>query len=289
MHEIRSRTLNANGLTFSIDEAGDGDTLAVLLHGFPESKESWHKQLPHLASLGWHVVAPNMRGYGETTRPKELDAYRIEHLVADVAAIFASFPARRKILIAHDWGGVIAWQVALRKAVALDGLVILNAPHPAVFDRVLRKGWRQKLRSWYVLFFQLPWLPERSLTANDGAALVRALSGQSPQFDPALMQTLRSNVTQPGAATAMINYYRANIRGLSDTSAMSGQIDVPTLMVWGENDVALDIALTHGNDEFVGDFLLKLVAGASHWVQQDAPDAVNAHIAEWGRQKGLCA
>lgn len=287
MTQITSRRLEANGLTFSIDEAGDGDTLAVLLHGFPESKESWHKQLPYLADLGWHVVAPNMRGYGETTRPEELEAYRIEHLVADVAAIFASFPARRKILIAHDWGGVIAWQVALRKAVPLDGLVILNAPHPAIFDRVLRHGWRQKFRSWYVLFFQLPWLPERSLTANDGAALVRALSGQSPQFDPALMQTLRRNVTQPGAATAMINYYRANISGLSDTSAVSGQIDVPTLMVWGENDVALDIALTEGNEAFVRDFVLKRVAGASHWVQQDAPHQVNVLIADWAREKGL--
>src|SRR4051812_11425604 len=178
MAEIQTRRVRANGLTFTIDEAGGGDKVALLLHGFPESRAAWRAQLPYLAQLGWRAVACDLRGYGDTDRPSRKTDYRIGHLVDDVVALFEVLGASHRLLIGHDWGGVIAWQTALRP-VALDGLVILNAPHPAIFRRVLRRNWRQKLRSWYVLFFQLPWLPETYLTGNNGQGLVQTLRRQT--------------------------------------------------------------------------------------------------------------
>ena len=194
--------------------------------------------------------------------------------------------ARRRILIGHDWGGVISWQVALRRAVPLDGLVILNAPHPVVFDRVLRAGLKQRLRSWYVLFFMLPRLPEWQMAGGGGRGLVRALSGTAKHLDPDLLEIFRRNIIQPGAATAMINYYRANATRLTNFDA-ARVLETPTLMLWGADDFALDIALTEGNEAFVSDFTLKRLEGASHWVHLDAPEEISAGIADWARARGL--
>ncbi len=287
MAEIRSRHIEANGLSFAIDEAGNGDTVALLLHGFPEARAAWRRQLPVLADAGWHVVAPDLRGYGETSRPEAQEAYRIAHLVDDVAALFDAFSPKTRILMAHDWGGVIAWQVAIRKRAALDGLIILNAPHPAVFEQVLWNSWRQKLRSWYVAFFQIPWLPERQLTSDGGKALTRILARQSSNFSPELLELYRHNIVQPGAATAMINYYRANAKGLSRNNEVAEKISTPTLMIWGDNDAALDIELTRGNEAYVSDFTLTRLLGVSHWVQEDAPNQVNQLVLKWARDKGL--
>jgi pimeloyl-ACP methyl ester carboxylesterase len=287
MISIRSRHLAANGISFALDEAGEGDDVALLLHGCPEARAAWRHQLASLADLGWHAVAPDLRGYGETSRPDAKDAYRLEHLIDDVAALFEGLGARRKVLIGHDWGGVIAWQVAIRQRVALDGLVILNAPHPAVFDRVLKRGWRQKLRSWYILLFLLPWLPEKVLTSNDGRNLVRGLSRQMRVPAPDLLEIYRHNVVQRGAATAMLNYYRANALSLGADGGADGKIATPTLMIWGDDDLYLDVALTQDNEDFVKDFTLKRLPKVSHWVQQDASDEVNLLIAEWASAKGL--
>lgn len=283
---ITGRTLEANGLTFAIDEAGQGDTTALLLHGFPESKESWLRQLPALAELGWHVAAPDLRGYGGTSRPKRRSDYRIDHLIDDVGGLFDRLGGKRRILIGHDWGGVIAWATALSGRVPLDGLVILNAPHPAVFARVLKSSWEQRARSWYVLFFQLPFLPELQLTAGGGRALAAMFKRQSPNMPQAFLDAVQKNVAQPGAATAMINYYRANMARLGAAPVVP-PLTTPTLMIWGENDIALSLSLTEGNEAWVKDFTLKRIPGASHWVQQDAPEAVNATIAEWARSKRL--
>jgi pimeloyl-ACP methyl ester carboxylesterase len=277
MTEIRSRKLAANGLEFAIDEAGEGDDVALFLHGFPEARATWRRQLPHLAGLGWRAVAPDLRGYGESSRPRARADYHIDRLVEDVEALFQALGARRRLLVGHDWGGVIAWQAALSGKVALDGLVILNAPHPTVFQRVLNGGWRQRLRSWYVAFFLLPRLPEWQLTTGHGRALDKALEGVPAE----LIELYKDNICQPGAATAMINYYRANALELSAQAPPTRKLATPTLMIWGEGDVALDVALTEGNEAFVSDFTLMRLPGVSHWVQQEAPEQVNAAITVW--------
>jgi pimeloyl-ACP methyl ester carboxylesterase len=282
--DIETCALAANGLTFAVDSAGDGDNVALLLHGFPECRQSWRRQLPALARLGWRAVAPDMRGYGESSRPEGVEAYRIEALVADVAALFEALGARRRILIGHDWGGAIAWATAL-SGIPLDGLVILNAPHPARFAEALRT-WDQRRRSWYMAFFQLPWLPEALLTRGQGRPLMRDLARQSANFPPELLEQMRRNIVAPGAATAMLNYYRANVRRIAH-AAPAKRIEVPTLLIWGEEDVYLSPQLASGLEPYVADLTVRRLPAVSHWVQQDAPDAVNSLIAEWARREGL--
>jgi pimeloyl-ACP methyl ester carboxylesterase len=248
MDTIRTRHVSSNGLSFALDEAGEGDTVALLLHGFPECRATWREQLPALAQLGWRVVAPDLRGYGGTSRPRARKAYAIPQLVEDVEAVFEVLGARRRILLGHDWGGVIAWQVALRGRAGLDGLIILNAPHPAVFRRAARTM-EQRLRSWYVLFFLLPLLPELHLTARRGVRLVKILRSASPGFREELLEILRRNVVQPGAATAMLDYYRANALALASSAWSEPEpLSTPTLMIWGAKDPALSLRLTQGNE-----------------------------------------
>jgi len=282
---IATRTLSANGLTFTADCAGEGDSVALLLHGFPESRASWRAQLPALAELGWRAVAPDLRGYGDSARPKGNAAYRIERLAEDVAALFGALGARRRILIAHDWGGVIAWQAALTGQ-PLDGLVILNAPHPARFRQVLRT-WDQRRRSWYIAFFLLPLLPEWLLTRDEGGALVRDLKRQCPRMPDDALEALRRNLLAPGAATAMLAYYRANALRQNRAAPGAAIVECPTLLLWGEDDPYLSPALAESNGRFVRDLTVRRLPGASHWAQQDAPAEVNRLIAEWARARGL--
>lgn len=283
--EIETRSLAAKGLTFAADCAGEGDTVALLLHGFPECRQSWRAQLPALAALGWRAVAPDLRGYGTSSRPEGKEAYRIERLVEDVAALFEALGARRRILIGHDWGGAIAWSTALQ-GVPLDGLVILNAPHPARFRQAL-KTWDQRRRSWYMAFFQLPWLPEFLLTRGGGRPLMRDLKRQSPNWPDELLETMRRNIVTPGVATAMLAYYRANMRRLAADGGKTPTIECPTLLIWGEDDLYLSPTLASGNEAFVANLTVRRLPGVSHWVQQDAPDRINGEIGEWARGHAL--
>jgi pimeloyl-ACP methyl ester carboxylesterase len=287
MTEIRARTIEANGLTFAIDEAGEGDRVALLLHGFPESRRCWRHQLPALAALGWRAVAPDMRGYGGSSRPEAREAYRMEHLVEDAAALFDALGARQRLLIGHDWGGMVAWAFAIRRARPLDGLVLLNAPYPSVYAKAVRH-WRQRLRSWYILFFQLPWLPERLFGANRAKRLARAIArsaGRPETFPRGIMEHYRDNASQPGALTAMINYYRANFNVRALTRGPG--VEAPTLLLWGEKDTALGPELVQPTVAYVPDLAIQRFPEVSHWLPEEAPAEVNAAIAEWLRELGL--
>lgn len=285
---ITTRSIAANGLTFATDACGQGPDIALCLHGFPESRFSWRYQLPVLAAAGWHAVAPDLRGYGGSSRPGRQADYHVDHLVADVAGLFDALGARRRLLVAHDWGALIAWFFALRRVQPLDGLVIMNVPHPRVFRDVLRSSRVQKRKSWYAAFFQLPVLPELLLGARGAAAIGKAFTDMAvdkAMFPPEVTQVYQGNARQPGALTAMINYYRANVTAI--TREPAPMIEVPTLMIWGEADTALDISLTEGYAPLVRDFELVRLPGVSHWVQQEAPDKVNAALGAWlGRKLG---
>jgi epoxide hydrolase 4 len=289
MTEIRIRTIEANGLRFLVDEAGEGDSVALLLHGFPQSRRCWRHQLPSLAALGWRAVAPDMRGYGGSGRPEDEAAYRIEHLVADAAGLFDALGARRRLLIGHDWGGVVAWAFAIRQALPLDGLVIVNAPHPAVFRRAIRTGWRQRLRSWYIAWFQLPWLPEQMLAADHAALIGRTLekSALPGTFPPEILAHYRANAAAPGAMTAMLSYYRANASPLVREATEDHTVATPTLLVWGEQDNALGPELVAPTADYVPDLTIRRLPGASHWVPEEAPEEVNAALAAWLRERAL--
>lgn len=285
-HPIQHEFLEAGEIRFHLATCGAGERLALCLHGFPESSYSWRHQIPLLAELGYRVWAPDLRGYGETTRPPRQQDYAIETLMADVAALVDASGSRAVTLIAHDWGAVIAWYFAMRRIRPLERLVILNAPHPAAAADAFRT-WKQLRRSWYAFFFQLPWLPELLLRAGDYRAIgegMRRTSVHPERFPDAALAVFRKAAANPGALTGMLNYYRAFLRGggaLRQGRLGNAVIDTPTLMLWGEHDVALTLETTEGTDRYVSDLTFRLLPDASHWVQQDDPDTVNRMLRAW--------
>ncbi len=279
---ITNRWVEANGLRFEVAEAGSGDRLALLLHGWPELNFSWRHQMPLLAAMGYRVWAPNQRGYGASSRPEGVAAYSVDNLVADAAALIDESGASEVTLIGHDWGAAVAWFFAIRQARPLAKLVILNVPHPACMAREL-KTWKQLSKSWYIFFFQIPRLPEWLLTRDDAAAIRRAFKGSAvnkARFPRADLEVYAKSAQRPGAMTAMLNWYRAAFRG-GVVKADYPVIETPTLLIWGEQDVALDIATLDGTDRFVRDLTVRRLPDASHWVQQDVPDEVNGILEGW--------
>ncbi|MEZ5570919.1 MAG: alpha/beta hydrolase [Halioglobus sp.] len=279
---IRCEFVQANGLVFEVDKCGVGDTLALCLHGFPELNYSWRYQLPVLAELGYEAWAPNLRGYGASSRPERVEDYDIDALMQDVAALIDASGKSSVVLIAHDWGAIIAWQFAIERKRPLEKLIICNVPHPGPFQKALRTSLSQMMKSWYVLFFQIPRLPEFLLGLRGArriAELIRRSAVDQSNFTQEVLSVYRQNANQPGALSAMINYYRALFRGRKKVAARGMlTIEVPTLMIWGEEDVALTKATTYGTDHYVSDFTIRYLPRVSHWVQQEAPQQVNAMI-----------
>ena len=283
---LRHEFVEANGLRFHVAACGDGDRLALCLHGFPECWYSWRYQLPLLWGLGYRVWAPDLRGYGETDRPPHARDYAIESLMADVAALIDASGARSTLLVGHDWGGIIAWYFAMRRLRRLERLVVMNLPHPGAAGPAFRT-WRQWRRSWYGLFFQIPWLPETLLGARGGRAIgemFRRHCANPDRFPAEVTSVYREAAARPGALKAMVDYYRAFLRGggLARQRELGfPMIETPTLLIWGEEDVALGKETTFGTEAFVRDLTLRTLPGVSHWVQQDAPDTVNAMLEAW--------
>lgn len=266
-----------NGIRLHYVEAGTGP-LVVLLHGFPEFWYSWRHQLPALAGAGFRALAPDLRGYNESAKPAGIASYAIDPLTQDVAELIHAVGAERATIVGHDWGGGIAWAFAMRFPTLVDRLVILNAPHPALFFRELRTP-AQLARSWYIFFFQLPWLPEWALRRRNFAGLERALRSDPVRpgtFTEEDIRAFKEAWAQPGALTAGINYYRAMKRhGIRSLRSELRPIDVPTLVIWGERDRYLGIRLLDGLGDWVTRLRIERLPNASHWVQNDAAERVN--------------
>lgn len=279
---ITTEFVEANGLRFEVDKCGDGDTLALCLHGFPELAFSWRYQLPMLADAGYTAWAPNLRGYGASSRPLGVENYHIDKLMDDVAGLIDASGKTSVVLIAHDWGAIIAWQFAIERRRSLRKLVICNVPYPSLLEKALRSRFAQIRKSWYVLFFQIPCLPEFLLGLRGARAIgemLRRSSSNPAMFPPEVTEVYQRNARQPGALTAMLNYYRALLRYRKSVARRGTPvIEVPTLMIWGEDDVALTKASTYGTGQYVRDFRIRYLPRVSHWVQQEAPEQVNAMI-----------
>ncbi len=278
---VEHRSETVNGTTLHWVEAGDGP-LVVLLHGFPEFWYSWRHQIPVLADAGYRVVAPDLRGYNESAKPPGYGAYLTGPLTQDVVALIAACDAPRATVVGHDWGGVIAWTLASRRPEVVERLVILNAPHPAVYLRRIRTP-AQMLRSSYVALFQPPLLPEMVLRARDFAVLKAMLRGgaESPAaFTDADLDRYAEAFAKPGALTAMLAYYRAMGRRILAAARHAGAtsdrraVSVPTLVIWGRNDPVLGLDTADPGD-FVPDRRVVVVDDASHFVHADAPERVN--------------
>ena len=261
---------------------------AVLLHGFPEFSYSWRHQLPALAAAGMRAIAPDLRGYGRSPKPQRVNDYRIERVAADVVELIRRECGGRAHVVGHDWGGVIAWWVAMHHPDMVGRLVVLNAPHPAAYLRDLSRT-SQLLRSWYVLFFQLPWLPELFIRLDDFAALRRLF-----RTDPARPFT-RHDIDEYLMAfssrqslTAAIHYYRAAFRaGVGGIARWVRPVLAPTLVMWGERDWYLVPSLATGLDEWLADLRVERFPRASHWLQHDEPERVNELLVEFLGAQGM--
>lgn len=282
-------SIAANGLRFHALAAGPADgPLVVLLHGFPEAAHGWRRQIGPLAAAGYRVVAPDQRGIGLSSKPEGVASYRVHLLAADIVAIVRALGRERAQVVGHDWGGAVAWTLAMRHADVFERAAILDAPHPVAFLARLRRHPSQMLRSWYMAFFQLPRLPEAVLRADGFGRLAKALvaSSRPGTFTPADLDAYRAAWAQPGALTGMLNWYRALRLGSAGSGASrgDGRVRIPVRVLWGDRDQALEPALAEASLAWCDAGEVFHFPAATHWLQHEEPDAVNARLLEFLRR-----
>jgi pimeloyl-ACP methyl ester carboxylesterase len=276
----RDAWFDVNGVRlYALESGPSGGPLAILLHGFPESSGAWHAQAPALAAAGFHVVAPDQRGYARSSKPRGARAYVLDTLAADVVALADACGARTFSLAGHDWGGVVAWWVGLHHPERVERLAVLNAPHPVAFAQHIRRSPTQLARSWYMFAFQLPGLPERLLASDDARPAFRALvdSSRPGTFDEDDAVRYREAWSQPGAWTGMVNWYRAAFRHPSRLR-VPPRLRVPTLILWGDRDRFLGPGLADDSVGFCDDGRLVRFPQATHWIQHEEAARVSQEL-----------
>jgi pimeloyl-ACP methyl ester carboxylesterase len=279
---------DVNGVRLHYVSAGKGK-LILFVHGFPEFWYGWKNQLTEFGQ-DYQAVAPDLRGYNLSSKPAPVDQYQTGYIVEDVYALVKCLGYRRFFLVGHDWGGVIAWILASRYPRSVERLIIINAPHPAVFARELRENPAQQQASQYMAMFRNP-QAEQFLSANDYAGLVDSVLGEGLRQGYFTEEDRHSYVaawSQPGALTGGLNYYRAAALGPSlrettqeEHKLPDGRIDVPTLVIWGEKDRYLLTGNLDGLDQFVPNLAVKRIPDASHWVVHEKPTLVNSYIRDF--------
>ena len=288
--KLKDEYATINGLKLHYVATGKGP-LILFLHGFPEFWYEWKNQL---AEFGKNhlAVAPDMRGYNLSAKPESLDQYQMNLLIEDVRALAAHLGHKKFILVGHDWGGAVAWAYAAAHPETLDKLVIINAPHPGVFARLLREDPVQQQASQYMLMFRSP-QAEQMLSANDHAMLVNIVLGaglKSGAFTEQDKKAYLAAWSQPGALTGGLNYYRAMEvgppppgGGPASTAKFPAKLDIktPTLVIWGEKDTALTTHNLEGLDQFVPTLTIKRIPDGTHWVIHEKPAEVNGYIREF--------
>jgi epoxide hydrolase 4 len=269
-----------NGIDLHYVTQGEGP-LMLMLHGFPEFWYSWRYQIPEFAK-DFKVVALDLRGYNESDKPKDQSAYVMDEFIKDIEGVIKGLGYEKCVLVGHDWGGAIAWCFTYAHPEMVEKLIVLNIPHPAKFSEGLRTP-QQLLRSSYMFFFQIPGIPELALQAGDYQFIENAFVGMAVDktaFTKPDIEAYKNAAAKRGALTAMLNYYR-NIFQQKILNPDWGVLEVPTLMIWGENDTALGKELTYGTEAYVKNFQLKYIPRCSHWVQQEQPDLVNQYMREF--------
>lgn len=291
---LNGEYIEINGLKIHYVKSGTEGKTILFLHGFPEFWYMWHKQLEEFGR-DHTAIAMDMRGFNLSDKPPNVDDYKTSHLVSDIKAMLERFsPGRKAILVAHDWGGAVAWAFALTHPELLEKLIIINSPHPAVFLRELRNNPEQQKASAYMLMFRKS-EAEALLSANNYAGLAKAVFDSSTRPEAYTDDDRRAYLAawaQPGALTGGLNYYRASKIGppspvdpqlgaVTFADASSFVVKVPTLVVWGEMDRALLTGCLDGLEQFVPDLTLKRVPDGSHWVVHEKPELVNNYIRQF--------
>lgn len=280
----KHKFVHVNGLRMHYVFAGQGLPV-ILLHGFPQYWYAWRHQISPLAEH-FTVIAPDLRGYGRTDKPENIKDYSLPLVAKDIVELIHSLGYEKAHIVGHDWGGGVGWQLALEYPEVVDRLVVLNCPHPAAFRKALKTNRRQLFKSWYMFFFQIPYVPELIFKMFDTTLLKAALKGSSLRkntFTDHDLQQYLSALRKPGAFTAAINYYRASFRNkLSKNKTMKHRkITAPTQLIWGESDSVLGKELTYKMEPFFSNhFEIHYIPQCSHWVNEEQPDLVNQLLIE---------
>ena len=282
---VRHGYAQVGGVRLHYAERGEGDELIILLHGFPECWYSWRHQL---AALGerYHVVAPDMRGYNLSDKPPRVEDYRMDKLIDDVTGLIRHFGKQRAVVVGHDWGAGVAWGVALKHPEYVSRLVAMQVPPPAAWRANMTL--KQALRSWYMLFFQLPILPEWLISLNDFASVERSFKGapgNKGAFTDTDIAVYKKALREPNALTSGINYYRANFTTLffkqkgESEELRDDRVRVPTLLIYGEQDSYIVPETLKDVNRFVdAPYREARFKNYGHWIQNEAPAEVNAEL-----------
>lgn len=277
---LEFRYVTVNGLQLHIVQAGPADgELVILLHGFPEFWYGWKDQIAPLVAAGYRVIVPDQRGYNRSAKPPGAGVYRLDRLAGDVIGLIDMAGRDQAVVIGHDWGAAVAWWTALAHPSRVKKLGILNVPHPHVMTKTVFRNPAQMLKSWYIAFFQLPWLPERAIRANDYQSGIQSLvnSSRPGTFTDADIAAYKEAWSQPRALTAMINWYRALSynRRFSETDA---RVHCPTLILWGEQDKFLSKEMAPASAAMCDDVRLVMLPDATHWLHHEFPERISAEI-----------
>ena len=278
--ELEHTYINTNGIRLHVVQAGPkSGTPVLLLHGFPEFWYGWRKQIPALVGAGCRVIVPDQRGYNLSDKPKGISAYCTETLAEDIVGLIQALDYQKVNLVGHDWGAVVSWMVGIKYPERLHRLAIINVPHPAVMRRFLQRDFEQMRRSLYAAFFQLPWLPETLLRLGNWRLTARGMrrSAKYNAFTNQDIEKYKEAWSQPGAMTAMLNWYRAAARSQVEiTDGM--RVPVRTLILWGVKDSALSRRMARPSLDYCDDGNLVFFPDATHWVQHEEAEEINRQL-----------
>lgn len=285
---LEARFVVVNGIRLQVREAGPaGGPPVILLHGFPEFSFSWRKQAPVLAAAGYRVCVPDQRGYHLSDRPPRVRDYTIDRLGGDLLGLIGLYGGRASV-IGHDWGAMVAWWTAAHFPEAVDRLVILNVPHPTVMARTLRRNLRQLIRSWYIFFFQLPWIPQQVLGFREGWLLERALvkSSRPGTFPEEDLQQYRKVWRGGRSIRPMVHWYRAAARRVL-SMAGTPQVETPTCILWGDRDLFLGPEMVEPSARMCRNSVrVRHFPALTHWLHLEAPGEINEELLNWLGRKG---
>ncbi|MHA1670508.1 MAG: alpha/beta fold hydrolase [Promethearchaeota archaeon] len=290
--QFKSEFAEVNGVKLHYIKAGpENGELILFLHGFPQFWYMWRDQLLEF-SKDYLAVAPDMRGYNLSSKPEEIKQYQPHHIIEDFRALVEEHFTRKKcILVGHDWGGVISYPFANAHPNLVEKLIIINAPHPNIFNRLIAKNKDQQSSSQYILFFRSK-NAEGYLSANNYKNILDIIVTPKMKFTEDDKQMYINAWSLPGALTGGLNYYRAGglkpplegekIDNLTDQRDLGPvMINVPTLIIWGEKDTALTTHNLKGLDKFIPDLQIKRIPEGSHWIINEQPDRINNLIREF--------
>lgn len=281
--DFRERFIETNGVKLHVMEAGPQDGPMILfLHGFPEFWYAWRKQLQYFADKGYLVVAPDQRGYNLSDKPEGVAAYKIDELAKDIIGLIDAYGRKQIFLVGHDWGASVSWWVALKYPERIKKLVILNVPHPKVMAKHVFTDTEQMKKSWYIFYFQIPGAVDHLAASGNYEWVIQLIttSANPGAFTSQELEEYRKAFKQPGAFTAMVNWYRAMVQTKQEPPK-SFDVTMPMILMWGEEDVAMLTEMADQSMAYCKEGCLIKFPGTSHWIQHEQAAKINPLIEDF--------